>query len=74
MKLFFKEITNKSTQVWVKLHNKPAQHVLDKVSGFAVRRIDKYRFFYKDKLYDMKNNLIIPKMSNAYRKYLNESN
>lgn len=72
MKLFFKEITKKGAQIWVKLEGKPAQHVLDKVPGFPVLRCSKYSFFYKDKLYDMKKNLIIPKMSNSYKKYVSQ--
>jgi len=76
MKLFFKyeKPVIKNLQVWVKLEGKPEQHVLDKVPGFAIRRRSKYSFFYKDKLYDIKNNLIIPKISKAYGKYLNDSN
>lgn len=54
--------------IYVKLKGKKPQFLFEKEEGHAVRRKSTYSFFYKENLYNLKNNTIKEVHSNAWKR------
>jgi len=58
--------------VYIQLGIEKPKFLFEKEVGFAIRRRSSLSFFYREKLYDFKHNVIKDVKSNAYKLYERE--